>query len=78
MLAVMKPERITVSLDTTSAARVRQCAARDRRGASGYIERLVRADAMAEAVANAERWHRAHPSYAEDVEAELAAAEGEA
>ena len=57
----MQKERITVSLDGRIAARVRQCAARSRGGASGYLERLIREDEMREAVAAAGRWYAAHP-----------------
>lgn len=72
----MQKERITVSLDGRVAARVRQCAARSRGGASGYLERLIREDEMREAVAAAGRWYAAHPGYAEADEAErIAAAE---
>lgn len=58
-------ERVTVSLDGSVAARVRQCGARTRGGASAYVERLVRHDAMREAAASAAAWYAAHPGYAE-------------
>jgi hypothetical protein len=68
-------ERATFSLDASTVARIRQCAASNRGGASGYIERLVREDAMRDAVAQLERFHRDNPTYAEDAAAERAAAE---
>lgn len=46
-------ERLTVSLDARVAARVRQCAARTRGGASGYVERLIRADELRDALDHA-------------------------
>jgi hypothetical protein len=58
-------ERMTVSLDGHVAARVRQCGARTRGGASAYVERLVRQDAMREAATSAAAWYAAHPGYAE-------------
>ena len=67
-------ERVTVSLDKHVAARVRQCAARNRGGASGYLERLVREDELREAAAAAARWYAGHPGYADDSEAERLAA----
>ena len=71
-------ERLTISLDQLVAARVRQSGARTRGGASGYLERLVRADALREAATSMARWYAAHPTYAEDSLAETAAAFGEA
>lgn len=71
-------ERLTISLDQPVAARVRQCGARTRGGASGYLERLVRADALREAANSMARWYAAHPTYVEDSLAETAAALGEA
>lgn len=69
-------ERVSVSLDPTAAARVRQCGARHRGGASGYVERLVRQDAMREALEQGAAWFAEHPDYLADAEAErLAAAE---
>jgi hypothetical protein len=67
-------ERTTFSLEPSTVARIRQCAARNRGGASGYIEQLVRADAMAEAVRGLGEWYEAHPDHADDSAAELAAA----
>lgn len=72
---VAASERITISLAGSAAARVRRCAATDRRGASGYIERLIAADALQEAVHNAAAWYAAHPGYAEDAERERVLAE---
>ena len=72
----MQKERLTISLDGRAAARVRQCAAHSRGGASGYLERLIREDEMREAVAAAARWYAANPGYADADEAErIAAAE---
>ena len=72
----MQKERITVSLDSGIAARVRQCGAQSRGGASGYLERLVRQDQVAEGVDAMARWYARNPSFAEDAEAErIAAAE---
>lgn len=76
MLLHMQKERITVSLDSGVAARVRQCGATSRGGASGYLERLVRQDETREAVDAMARWYAQHPEYLEDTEAErIAAAE---
>lgn len=68
---------MTISLDGPVAARVRQCGARTRGGASAYVERLVRQDAVREAAASAAAWYAAHPGYAEhsSEEAEISLAE---
>lgn len=71
-------ERVTFSLDGTIVARIRHCAASNRGGASGYIERLVREDAMRDAVAQLEQFHTEHLTYAEDSIAERDAAQAEA
>jgi hypothetical protein len=72
----MAKERITVSLDGEEAAHVRQCGARYRGGASGYLERLVREDRLRAGVDAMARWYAGRPGYADDAEAEaLAAAE---
>lgn len=71
-------ERATFSLDGTTLTRIRQCAAANRGGASGYIERLVREDAMRAAVAQLEQFHRDNPRYAEESIAEGRAAQAEA
>ncbi len=71
-------ERLTISLDQRVAARVRQCGARTRGGASGYLERLVQADALREAANSMARWYAANPTSVEDSLAETAAALGEA
>lgn len=63
-----------MSLDQHVAARVRQCGARSRGGASGYLERLVRQDEMREAAAAMARWYADHPTYAHDAELERLAA----
>lgn len=77
MLWRMQKERITISLDTGVAARVRQCGAKNRGGVSGYLERLVRQDELREGVDAMARWYAQHPSYAEDAEAERVAAADE-
>jgi hypothetical protein len=73
----MQRERITVSLDSRTAERVRQCGARSHGGASGYLERLVRQDALGEAVEQHARWFAANPSWLADAEAERDAAADE-
>jgi hypothetical protein len=70
----MNRERMTVSLDGSTAARVRQCGARTRGGASAYLERLVRQDAVREAAEQHARWFAQYPTYFEDAEAEAEAA----
>ncbi|MGH3902967.1 MAG: hypothetical protein ACRDTE_02020 [Pseudonocardiaceae bacterium] len=70
----MQRERLTVSMEARTAARVRQCGARIKGGASAYLERLVRQDALAEAAESAAGWYAAHPGYAADAEAEATAA----
>lgn len=61
-------------MEPQTAARVRECGARIRGGASGYLEHLVRQDALREAAASAASWYAAHPAYAADSEAEILAA----
>jgi hypothetical protein len=73
----MQRERMTVSLDGRTAERVRQCGARSRGGASGYLERLVRQDALREAAEQHARWFAANPSWLTDAEAEREAAADE-
>lgn len=73
----MQRERLTVSIEPQTAARVRQCGARTRGGASAYLEHLVRQDALREAAASAASWYAAHPTYVADSEAETMAALGE-
>lgn len=70
----MQRERLTVSMQPQTAARVRQCGARIKGGASAYLEHLVRQDALREAAASAANWYAAHPTYAADSEAETTAA----
>jgi hypothetical protein len=53
-----------------TVARVRQCGALIKGGASAYLEHLVRQDALREAAASAASWYAAHPTYAADSEAE--------
>ena len=77
MLQRMRKERITISLDAGVAARVRQCGATSRGGVSGYLERLVRQDELREGVDAMARWYARHPGYADDAEAERAAAADE-
>jgi len=72
----MQRERITVSFDSRTAERVRQCGARHRGGASGYLERLVQQDALREAAEQHARWFAANPVWLDDAEAERAAATG--
>jgi hypothetical protein len=67
----------TVAVLSVEGARVRQCGARTRGGASGYLERLVRRDALREAVSSAADWYARNPGYAEDAIAENEAALGE-
>jgi hypothetical protein len=73
MLRRMNKERLTISLDSRAAARVRQCAAAARGGASGYLERLIREDEMREAVAAAGRWFAANAEHVEADESERVA-----
>jgi hypothetical protein len=73
----MHRERMTVSLDSAVAARVRQCGARNRGGASGYLERLVQQDALREAAEQHARWFAENPSWLADSEAERVAAADE-
>ena len=73
MMPRMNKERLTISLDGRAAARVRQCAAASRGGASGYLERLIREDEMREAVAAAGRWFAANTEHAEADESERVA-----
>ena len=70
-------ERVTISLDQRIAARVRQCGAQNRGGASAYLERLVREDEMREAVDAMVRWYAANPDHVAADEAELEAMEAE-
>jgi hypothetical protein len=72
----MQRERMTVSLDGSTAARVRQCGAQTRGGASAYLERLVRQDALREAAEKHARWFAEHPSYLADADREAEAARG--
>ncbi len=73
MMLRMNKERLTISLDGRAAARVRQCAAASRGGASGYLERLIREDEMREAVAAAGRWFAANAEHVEADESERVA-----
>lgn len=77
MLHRMQKERITISVDTRVAARVRQCGASSVGGASGYLERLVRQDELREGVEAMASWYARNPTYAEDAEDERIAAAGE-
>jgi len=70
----MQRERLTVSMEPQTAARVRECGTRTRGGASAYLEHLVRQDALREAATSAASWYAAHPTYAADSEAETLAA----
>jgi hypothetical protein len=62
-----------VSMEPQTAARLRQCGARTKGGASAYLEHLVHQDALREAAASAANWYAAHPTYAADSEAETLA-----
>ena len=73
----MQRERLTVSMEPQTAARVRQCGARIRGGASAYLEHLVRQDALREATESAAGWYATHPKYAVDSDAETRAAQDE-
>ena len=73
MVLRMKKERITVSLDSAVAARVRQCAATSRGGASGYLERLVQEDALRDGVDAMARWYASRSTFVEHAEAERVA-----
>jgi hypothetical protein len=70
-------ERATFTFDPGTMTRIRQCGARNRGGASGYLEALVRRDAMQDAVADLAAWYQRHPNYAEDSAAEFEAAAAE-
>ena len=70
----MQKERMTVSLDPATVERVRQCGARTRGGASGYLERLVRQDELRDAVREHAQWFRENPDYTEHALEEAAAA----
>ena len=71
---VCMSERMTVSFGEPVARRVRQCGARTRGGASGYLERLVRQDELREALRAHGQWFAQHPDYDADAHAETAAA----
>lgn len=70
----MQRERLTVSMEPQTAARIRRCGAHTKGGASAYLEHLVRQDALREAAGAAANWYTAHSSYAADSEAEALAA----
>jgi hypothetical protein len=72
-IVVCMAERMTVSLPEAVARRVRQCGARSRGGASGYLERLVRQDELREALRAHGQWFAEHPDYDVDAQAEAAA-----
>lgn len=78
MLDRMQKKRMTVSLDGVTAARVRQCGAHTPGGASAYLERLVRRDALREAAEQHARWFAEHPDYLTDADDEATAAGGAA
>lgn len=67
-------ERVTISIEPSTAAQVRRCAAQSRGGASAYIERLIRQDALRDAAEQHARWFAANPSWLGDAEAERDAA----
>lgn len=74
----MPTERVTVSFDPQVAARVRQCGARRRGGASGYLAELVRQDALREAAEQMAQWYAADPGFPDNALAETATALQEA
>ncbi|MGH3569236.1 MAG: hypothetical protein ACRDRH_25070 [Pseudonocardia sp.] len=65
---------MTISIEPSTAARLRHCAARSRGGVSAYIERLIRQDAVREAAEQHARWFAANPTWLTDAEAERDAA----
>lgn len=67
-------ERLSVSFDERTAARVRSCGAGIPGGNSAYLARLVRADELREAGEAMARWYGAQPAFVEDAEAERVAA----
>ncbi|WP_177238433.1 hypothetical protein [Pseudonocardia ammonioxydans] len=70
-------ERLSVSFDAPTAARVRACGAANRGGVSGYLARLVREDELRQAGDQLAAFYTAHPSLIDDAEAERIAAAGE-
>jgi hypothetical protein len=56
----------------------RQCGARTRGGASAYLERLVRQDALREAAEQHARWFAEHPQYLADADVEADSAASDA
>lgn len=78
MIGRMQKVRLTISVDRTVAARVRQCGARrGAGGASGYLESLVRQDEIREGVEAMGRWYAQHPEVVDADEAERVAAADE-
>lgn len=69
MLSRMQKERLTISVGSDIARRVRQCGAK-RGGASAYLEGLVRQDEIREAADALGRWYTQNPQRADDAEAE--------
>ncbi|MGH3934764.1 MAG: hypothetical protein ACRDS1_07300 [Pseudonocardiaceae bacterium] len=63
-----------MSMEPRTAAWVRQRGAHTRGGASAYLERLVRQDALRVAAESAASWYAAHSTYSADSEAETLAA----
>ncbi|MFS8478145.1 MAG: hypothetical protein FWJ93_04095 [Micromonosporaceae bacterium] len=71
-------ERMTLSLERTTAAYLSTAARRETNGnVSAFVEKIVRAHALAESVRREAAWHEAHPGYAEDAEIERYAAGAE-
>lgn len=66
-----------MSLDPRLAQIVRQRTAISPGGISGYVERLIRRDQLAEAVRTVGDWYAAHPNHVEADNAESEAAEAE-
>jgi hypothetical protein len=68
-------ERLSLSVEALTAAYLNQRAARETGGnVSALVDRLVRAQQLAESVRAEARWYAGHPGYAEDAEAERYAA----
>lgn len=64
-------QRVTLSLDGATADYLSQRAATETGGnVSALVERIVRANALAESVRQHAEWYAAHQGYANDAEAE--------
>jgi hypothetical protein len=68
-------ERVTLSLDQTTAQYLTARAKRETHGnVSALVDRLVRAQALAESVRREAAWYAVRAGYAEDAETERYAA----